>query len=106
MQYFPVEVNAAPLEALLRVPGIGNLGAYKIVRARKYAKLDFDDLAKMRIVLKRAKHFITCGGKFFGSENVNTVKTMLALEDKGPRYEQLSLFSTPETSLSALTGQL
>ena len=106
MQYFPVEINTAPLEALLRVPGIGNLGAYKIVRARKYARLDFDDLAKMRIVLKRAKHFITCGGKFFGSENVNTVKTMLALEDKGPLYEQLSLFSTPETSLSALTGQL
>lgn len=106
MQLFPVEINKAPLEALLRVPGIGTLGAYKIIKARKYAALDFDDLAKMRIVLKRAKHFITCGRKFYGSENISAVKTMLMLEEKSERYEQLSLFSAPEVSLSALTGQL
>ena len=51
MQYFPVEINSAPLEALLRVPGIGTLGAYKIIKARKYTPLGFEDLAKMRIVL-------------------------------------------------------
>ena len=106
MQFFPVEINRAPLEALLRVPGIGTLGAYKIIKARKFAVLDFGDLAKMRIVLKRAKHFITCNGKFYGSENIATVKNMLILEEKGGKYEQLSMFSTPETSLSALTGQL
>ena len=106
MQLFPVEINKAPLEALLRVPGIGTLGAYKIIKARKCAALDFDDLAKMRIVLKRAKHFITCGGKFYGSENISAVKTMLMLEEKSERYEQLSLFSAPEVSISALTGQL
>ena len=106
MQFFPVEVNKAPVEALLRVPGIGTLGAYKIIKARKYAALDFDDLAKMRIVLKRARHFITCGGKFYGSENAAAVKTMLMLEEKSEKYEQLSMFSSPEVSLSALTGQL
>ncbi len=106
MQFFPVEINRAPLETLLRVPGIGTLGAYKIIKARKFAVLDFGDLAKMRIVLKRAKHFITCNGKFYGSENIATVKNMLMLEEKGGKYEQLSMFSTPETSLSALTGQL
>ena len=106
MQFFPVEVSKAPVEALLRVPGIGTLGAYKIIKARKYAALDFDDLAKMRIVLKRARHFITCGGKFYGSENAAAVKTMLMLEEKSEKYEQLSMFSSPEVSLSALTGQL
>ena len=106
MQFFPVEVNKAPVEALLRVPGIGTLGAYKIIKARKYAALDFDDLAKMRIVLKRARHFITCGGKFYGSENAAAIKTMLMLEEKSEKYEQLSMFSSPEVSLSALTGQL
>lgn len=106
MHLFPVEINTAPLEMLLRVPGIGNLGAYKILKARKFTSLGFEDLAKMRIVIKRAKHFITCNGKFFGSENISSVRTMLALEAKEERYEQLSLFSTPETSLSALTGQL
>ena len=106
MQFFPVEINTAPLEKLLRVPGIGTLGAYKIIKARKFAKLDFSDLAKMRIVLKRAKFFITCGGKFDGSDNYDTVKTALMLEERSEKYEQLSLFSTPETSLSVHTGQL
>lgn len=106
MQFFPVEINTAPLEELLRVPGIGTLGAYKIIKARKFAKLDFSDLAKMRIVLKRAKFFITCGGKFYGSDNYDTVKTALMLEERSEKYEQLSLFSTPETSLSVHTGQL
>lgn len=106
MHLFPVEINKAPLEMLLRVPGIGNIGAYKIVKARKYNSLDFTDLEKMRIVLKRARHFITCKGKFYGSENQTTVRSMLMLEEKSAKYEQLSLFSTPELSLSALTGQL
>ena len=106
MQFFPVEINTAPLEKLLRVPGIGTLGAYKIIKARKFAKLDFSDLAKMRIVLNRAKFFITCGGKFYGSDNYDTVKTALMLEERSEKYEQLSLFSTPETSLSVHTGQL
>ena len=106
MQLFPVEVNTAPLEMLLRVPGIGNIGAYKIMKARKYNALDFEMLAKMRIVLKRARHFITCKGKFYGSENISNVRTMLMLEEKSEKYEQLSMFSTPELTLSALTGQL
>lgn len=118
MQFFPVEVNSAPLEALLRVPGIGTLGAYKIIKARKYAKLDFCDLAKMRVVLKRAKHFITCGGKFYGSDSPAAVKLLLALEARGEKYEQLSMFSekgkgealallsTAENTASVLTGQL
>ena len=106
MHLFPVEINRAPLEMLLRVPGIGTLGAYKIIKARRFTALNFENLSKMRIVLKRTRHFITCNGKFFGSENLNTVRTMLALEDNSSRYEQLSLFSTPELAQSALTGQL
>ncbi len=106
MQLFPVEVNSAPLETLLRVPGIGARGAYRIVNARRYGALDFDNLAKMRVVLKRAKHFITCKGKFYGSENGSVVKAALALEAAGRSAEQLSMFSAPEANLSALTGEL
>ena len=106
MQLFPVEINTAPLEMLLRVPGIGSMGAYRILKARKYTQLGFADLAKMRIVLKRAKHFITCGGKFFGSENQTTVRTLLALGAREETYEQLSMFSTAELAASARTGQL
>lgn len=106
MQLFPVEINSAPLEMLLRVPGIGARGAYRIVNARRFGALDFDNLAKMRIVLKRAKHFITCKGKFFGSENGNLVKSALMLEAVNSDAEQLSMFSAPEVNLSALTGEI
>ncbi len=63
MHLFPVEVNTAPYEMLLRVPGIGVTGARRIIAARKMARLDFDALKKMGIVLKRAQFFITCKGR-------------------------------------------
>ncbi len=63
MHLFPVEVNTAPYEMLLRVPGIGVTGARRIVAARKMAWIDFDGLKKMGIVLKRAQYFITCKGR-------------------------------------------
>ena len=60
---FPVEVNKASYRTLLRVPGIGVQSARKIIAARKFHSLDFDNLKKMNIVLKRAQFFITCKGK-------------------------------------------
>jgi predicted DNA-binding helix-hairpin-helix protein len=63
MERFPVEVNQASLEELLRVPGIGPEGARKIVRARRSHNLTFDDLVRLRLTLKRARHFITCNGQ-------------------------------------------
>ena len=106
MHLFPIEINTAPLEMLLRVPGIGGKGAYRIVEARRYGALDFDNLAKMRIIIKRAKHFITCKGKFYGSEKVGAVHAALALEARQETYEQLTMFSEPSVALSALTGEL
>ena len=110
MHLFPVEINKAPLEMLLRVPGIGAMSAYKIVNARRFALLGFDNLAKMRIVLKRARHFITCKGKFYGSE-ADAARAQLLIDEKSSdckkqENEQLSLFSTPSAALSALTGEL
>lgn len=106
MQLFPIEVNTAPLEMLLRVPGIGARSAYRITEARAFAKLDFDSLKRMRVVLKRAKHFITCNGKFYGAGSDSMIRTSLMLSDRQENCEQLSLFSTPENSLSAITGEL
>ncbi len=106
MHLFPVEINRAPLEVLLRVPGIGAKSAYKIVEARRFSQLGFDNLAKMRIVLKRAKHFITCKGKFYGADNFAQVKTSLLLDGRKEIDEQLTMFSSPDTALSALTGNI
>ena len=106
MHLFPVEVNRAPLEMLLRVPGIGGRSAQKIMQARRYTTLNFEHLKKMRVVLKRARHFITANGKFYGTENVNAVRGFLASEEAGRTAEQLSLFSAPQIALTALTGEL
>ena len=106
MHLFPVEVNTAPLEMLLRVPGIGAKGAYRIMQSRKFASLDFDNLAKMRILLKRAKHFITCKGKFYGAESGRAVQAALLLEGRLETDEQLSMFSSREVAISALTGEV
>ncbi len=60
---FPIEVNTADYDELLRVPGIGPTGVKKIMSARRYSSITFEMLKKMRIVLKRAQYFITCNGK-------------------------------------------
>lgn len=103
---FPVEVNTAPEVTLLRVPGIGFQGAKKIVQARKFHSLSFEDLSKMRIVLKRAVHFITCNGKFFGNDDPAAVRNLVTLAEQAVTSEQLSLFSTKEIALSTIGGQL
>lgn len=106
-EFFPVEINTAPPEVLVRVPGIGFKGAYKIVNARRYSKLDFNDLAKMRIVLKRAINFITCKGKFFGTQNQIAVKNNLLLTSTDTAcLSQLSMFSNDEIRSSVLIGEL
>ena len=66
LDQFPVEVNTAPPEVLLRVPGIGVRGAHTIVRARKSATLREQDLRKFGIAYKRARYFITCNGEYAG----------------------------------------
>lgn len=63
MDLFPVEVMDAPLDVLVRVPGIGVVGARRITYARRTKRLAFDDLRALHITLKRARHFITCSGQ-------------------------------------------
>jgi len=72
---FPIEINKADYYELLRVPGIGQTSAQRIVSARKTATLDFGNLKKLGIVLKRAKYFITCSGKMM--ERVALVPELL-----------------------------
>ena len=106
MQLFPVEINSAPLEMLLRVPGIGAKSAYRIIEARRFTALDFDNLAKMHIVLKRARHFITCKGKFYGLDGEEQVKCALMLANGDETNEQLTMFSDRENAVAAITGEI
>ena len=63
LELFPVEVNTAELETLLRVPGIGPVAARRILVNRRVASLGFEELKRLGVVLKRARYFITCNGK-------------------------------------------
>ena len=117
IENFPVEINTADYFTLLRVPGIGVISAKKIIRARRSFLLDFQELKKLGIVMKRAKYFITCKGKYYDKVykfNQNFIETnlvyqeRLALPDKN--FEQLSLFDnlnpTKEDKIKCLTGSL
>jgi len=107
MENFPVEINTASPEMLLKVPGIGVKSAYRIMQARKNTNLDFEDLKRLRVVLKRAVHFITCKGKFLGAKNDNTIKGLLTASEWNESARQLSIFdNNPNAALSALNGEL
>ena len=77
---FPVELYRADYETLLRVPGIGVKSARRIVATRRIAPLRYDDLIRIGVVMKRARFFITCNGRFFSPVSLNPEKihTMLA----------------------------
>lgn len=65
LQHFPVEINKADYNTLLKVPGIGVISAKRIITARREFNLTFENLKKLGIVLKRARYFITCNEKYY-----------------------------------------
>ncbi len=66
LNVFPLEINRASFEELIRIPGIGHTSAYRIIRERRVAHLGFDNLKKTGCVIGKAKYFVTCKGKYFG----------------------------------------
>jgi len=101
LECFPVEINRAPYEVLLRVPGVGVKSAQRIVSARRTARLTFTDLKKIGVVLKRAIYFITCEGRMMYNtkleedyivRNLTTDKDRIRFGSDGMTYKQMSLF--------------
>ena len=114
---FPIEINKADYFTLLRVPGIGVISAKKIIRDRRQFSLDFEALKKLGVVLKRAKYFITCKGKYFDKVykfNQSFIETNLTYQERAylpqTNFKQLSLFEnlqpTKEDKIKCLTGSL
>lgn len=102
LELFPIEINRADYHLLLRIPGIGVKSASRIVKARRFGSLNFDDLKKIGVVLKRALYFITCNGRMmyptkieenYIVRNLTYQKEKLPFSQDGIQYEQLSLFS-------------
>lgn len=101
LECFPVEINRAPYEMILRVPGIGVKSALRIVKARKSANLNFETLRKIGVVLKRALYFITCNGKMmyptkleedYIVRNLTEKKDRIQFGQDGMTFRQMSLF--------------
>lgn len=99
LENFPIEINRADYFTLLRVPGIGTKSARRIVQARRFGNLKFEDLKKMGVVLKRALYFITCQGRMMYPVKIDEdyiLRNLLSVGERLPfeanGYRQLSLF--------------
>ena len=105
LELFPVEINRADYHLLLRIPGIGVKSAQRIINARRFGRLNFEDLKKIGVVLKRALYFITCNGKMMYPTKIEenyivrnlTYQSLASRKEKqlfsqdGMQYEQMSL---------------
>ena len=122
LELFPVEVNRASREMLLRVPGIGVKSAQRILVARRHTTLTFEGLKKLGVVLKRAQFFLTCSGKKAEGLAITENNMLSALISKQGvsavtgdllprRLEQLSLLTGPaeftrEDVQKCISGQM
>ena len=106
LECFPVEINRADYHLLLRIPGVGVKSARRIVAARRFGSLTFEDLKKIGVVLKRALYFITCNGRMMYPTKLEeqyivrnlTYQNQMGRGEKlpfmtdGTAYRQMSLF--------------
>lgn len=100
-EVFPVDVNTADYEMLLRVPGLGVKSAMLIVNSRRYAKLTSYDLKKIGVVMKKAKYFITC------HELASPLPgTILGVNELPPERLRAMLVSPQERKLAEKEQQL
>lgn len=104
LDQFPVEVNRASYDTLMRIPGIGAVSARRIVRQRRLSAVKFDDLKKMGVVLKRAKYFLTCSGRYYGEKRFEpeVIRNAILQMENGL---QMSLFDDQWNRLEEGTRQ-
>lgn len=93
IEMFPIEINKANYNELLKVPGFGPKYARRIISARKFAALRYDDLKALKISVKRAKNFIIVGGVYRGINflNKDSLRDYMSIGDPDNK-EQLSFF--------------
>lgn len=123
MELFPVEINRASYDMLLRVPGIGVRSATRILQARRSCRLDFPQLKRMGVVLKRAHFFIACNGRMMMKFPLDSdfIARQLRSAEQQKNWQtahpdsgrQMSLFEdfglvqpSKEDTISVVTGQM
>jgi putative DNA modification/repair radical SAM protein len=101
LHLYPIDINKADYEMILRVPGIGVQSAKMIVQARRYSRLNFENLKKIGVVMKRAKYFITCSELMPHQPDLQAEALRYRLLTDGTKKgrkapsNQLDLFSQP-----------
>ncbi len=90
-EFFPVDINAAPREALLRVPGLGVRNVQRIIRARRYRRLSLDDVRKLGAAVNRAKFFVVARDH---NPELHALDSPKLPEKFTPQPQQLLLFET------------
>lgn len=97
LHFFPVDINTAPLQHILRVPGIGVQSARKIVAARAYASLGWEQLKKLGISISRARYFVTCKGPVFEKKDrdAHTLRQLIL----GTAHSKFSAMHSAQTRL-------
>lgn len=91
LDMYPVEVNKADFDTLIRIPGIGITYAKRIIEARRHCTITHDVLKKMRVSLKRSIYFITCNGQYMGGSSLFSadIRNMLSTG-----HDELSIFNS------------
>ena len=95
-ELFPVEINRASYEMILRVPGIGVKSALRIVKLRRYGNLSFEDVRRVGIVMKRARYFMTVNGRYYGGISLDSqqLRSRLISRTAVREVREMSLFDT------------
>ena len=87
---FPINIDRASFETLIKIPGIGHKNAWKIIQARRYGNLNADKLKAMNISIKKSRFFMVAGGKYLGEKEPDKDKILMRL--LGQKTQQLGLF--------------
>ncbi|MCD8477013.1 MAG: putative DNA modification/repair radical SAM protein [Sulfurospirillum sp.] len=101
LDFFPIDINTAPKEVMIRIPGLGIRSVLKILQARRFKTLHFEDLKQLKISLKKARYFIVAGNDFHRGSTLYEERLKLALIHQGGDIIQPTLFDT-----SIYTGEL
>lgn len=103
LDQFPIDVNKADMRMLLRVPGLGLKSVNKIIKARSYRKLNWENLKSIGTSLNRAKYFIVCDSTTFETKDRTSAQLKsIILSNSSSKFSatlsnQLSLFDNPNT---------
>ncbi|MFT4112334.1 putative DNA modification/repair radical SAM protein [Silvibacterium sp.] len=106
--FFPVDVNTASRELLLRVPGIGYRNAERIVSIRRYHRLSYADLTKLHVRMKLAERFVTATDHIPGVRWREDRTEMPSRRGPKPisKPVQMGLFEAGDPAVSAMSGEL